>query len=60
VTTGEVVRVQVVDRHPVGAERRVLLEVADGFAVLVDQLCIAVDAECDLVDAVDRSDIGGQ
>ena len=56
VTARQLVRVQVVDRHPVRAERRVLREVADGLAVAVDELGVAVDAQRDLVDAVDRGD----
>ena len=56
VAAGELVRVEVGDRHPVGAERRVLGDVADGLAVGPDELGVAVDAQRRLVDAVDRSD----
>ena len=59
-TAGQLVRVEVVDRHPVRAERRALGDVADGLAVGTDQLGVAVDAQRHLVDAVDRGDGVGE
>ena len=59
-TAGQLVRVEVVDRHPVRAERRALGDVADGLAVGPDELGVAVDAQRHLVDAVDRGDGVGE
>ena len=60
VTAGQFVRVEVVDRHPVGAEGGALGDVADGFTVGSDELGVAVDAQRHLVDAVDGGDGVGE